>query len=178
MLPEMSLGKPGKLQMTVAPARVDVTVDMQLVGEQLDGKVEIAQRDLSLTPSAAGGVLGNRLHTALASSFASIDHANTTVTLSGTLDQPVYHFDSTLGSAVASAINRAATDVITAERDRLLAKSKQQVDAELAKLNSEFTAFQNKLNAELQGPGEILAALVSGSTTTEIGHSPFGQLFK
>ncbi len=151
---------------------------MNLVGDELTGSVQITQRGITLRPTVAGGVLGTRLQEALQQRVANIDQATTAVALSGTLDDPKFAFDSTLGTAVATAIQRAATDVIAAERERLLAKSQQQVDAELAKLNGEFVAFQDKLKTELQAPGDILAGLLTTGGKTEIGQSPFGQLLK
>ena len=178
-LPELSLGKQGKFQLVVAPTRANVTLRLKLVGDQLEGNVEIEQRGIALSPAVAGGSLGHRLQAALASNLAGIDHATTTVTLTGTLESPDLNFDSSLGTALAQAINRAATDVVAAERERLLAKSQQQVDAQLAKLNGEFAAFESKLNSELQAPGDILAGLLGKrGSDPQLGQSPFGQFLK
>ena len=179
LLPELTLGKKDKLQMAVAPSRADVKLELQLVGDVLTGQVQIAQRGIALSPTLAGGSLGKHLQSALAASVANINQATTTVAVTGTLDEPKFDFESTLGTALASAINNAAADVIAAQRDRLLAKSQEQVDAKLAKLNDEFTTFQKKLNAELQVPGDLIASLLGkGGDDTQIGQSPFGQLFK
>ncbi len=178
LVPELSLGKQGKLQMALAPSRADVTLDLKIVEDQITGSVEIAQRGIVLTPTVAGGSLGRRLQQALAASFANIDQAKTTVVVSGTLNRPDFGIDSTLGTAIATAVNGAATDLILAERKRLLAESQQQVDAQVAKLNQEFAVFEQKLNAELKAPGDILTGLLPRGSDTEIGQSPFGQLFK
>ena len=180
MLPQLALGKRDKLQMQLAPSRADITLHLHLVGDTLQGNVVVAQRGVQLTPAVTGGALGERLQSALASSVAGIEEARTTIHLAGTLDDPEFDFDSTLGTAVAQAVNNAAADVVAGERQRLLAKSQQQVDAQLAKLNSEFTAFQEKLATQLQGPGDVLANVLGGAglPQTEVGKLPFGQLFK
>ncbi|WP_425395525.1 TIGR03545 family protein [Aeoliella sp.] len=179
LLPEASLGREGKLQLAVAPTRADVVLTLHLVDDQLEGKLEVTQGALKIEPTVAAGSLGERLEAALTASIGRIDQASTTVDIRGTLNRPEFDLQSTLGEQLASSISQAAKDVVAAERQRLLARGQQEVDAQLAKLDNEFAAFQSKVASELQGPGDILATLLGqGGDDSQIGRSPFGQLFK
>lgn len=179
LLPETALGREGKLQLAVAPTRADVVLTLHLEDDQLEGQLELTQGALSIQPTVAAGAVGERLEAALVASIGRIDEASTTVNISGTLDRPEFDLHSTLGDQLANAISRAAKDVVAAERERLLARGQQEVDAQLAKLDGEFAAFQTKVASELQGPGDVLATLMGQkSGGPQVGSSPFGQLFK
>ncbi|MCO6042777.1 TIGR03545 family protein [Aeoliella sp. ICT_H6.2] len=179
LLPKTALGREGKLQLAVAPTRADVVLTLHLVDDKLEGKLELTQGALNIKPTVAAGALGERLETALTASIGRIEKASTTVDITGTLDHPQFDLHSTLGEHLATAISQAAKDVVASERQRLLALGQQEMDAQLAKLDNEFAAFQSKVATELKGPGEILALLTGQrGNDPQIGQSPFGQLFK
>lgn len=179
LLPATRLGREGKLQLRVDPTRADVTLTLNLVDDQLEGNLEIVQRGVQLTPSLGGGKLGGRLEAAIAQNISKVNDATTGVAITGTLDDPQFDVNSTLGSAVAQAVSRAASDVVAAERERLLAEAKELVDTQMASVSNRLNEITGRLAADLSEPGDILAGLTGQSgAATEIGRSPFGQLFK
>lgn len=179
VIPDASLGRAGKLHLAVAPSHANVVLALHLVDDKIEGTLEITQSGLAISPTIGAGSFGTRLQTALAGTVGRIHEAKTVVAVSGTLDDPDFDLDSTLGTELASAISRSAREVVTVERERLLAKGQQEMDKHVAKLNGELVAFQQKLNSELQGPGEVIASLLGQrGDDPQIGQSPFGQLFK
>lgn len=179
LMPSAELGKQGKLQLAVAASRANVTMNVKLVGDEIEGDVDIVQQGIAITPNIAPNVLGGRLQPVLAASLSRIDRSNTRVVLGGTLDSPKVDFESSLGDELAVAINRAAGEVARAEGERLLAKGQQQVDEKLAKLTGDFENFQSLLAGDLAGPGEIIASLLGQrDDENQIGRSPFGGFFK
>ena len=178
LLPAQALGKQGKLQVALQPSRANMSLTLQLVGDQLDGKLEVVQSDLHMTPTVNVGKLGDRFQSALATKLTGIDSATTTVVLTGTLDDPDYALESSLGTALASAIKQSTNEIVAAERDRLVAKAREKTDAHLASLNQQFNEFQTKITSELEGPGQVVANLLGTSSDSQLGRSPFGQLFK
>lgn len=179
VIPDASLGRAGKLHLAVDASQANVVLALHLVDDEIKGTLELTQTGLSINPTIGAGSFGTRLQTALAGTVGRIHEARTTVAVSGTLDDPSFDLDSTLGSELASAISRAAKDVVAVERERLLAKGQQEMDKHMAKLNGEFATFQQKMTGELQGPGEIIAGLLGQrGEESQIGQSPFGPLFK
>lgn len=179
LLPAARLGRDGKLQLSIEPTRADLTFALDLVDDELNGSLDIVQRGVQLTPSLGSGKVAARLETAIAQNLSKVNGARTAVAITGTLDAPRLEARSTLGNVVAQAIGRAANDVVVAERQRLLAQAQQLVDGRIAMMTSQLNDLTGKVAADLTAPGEILAGLSGqGGAATEIGRSPFGQLFK
>ncbi|QDU58203.1 TIGR03545 family protein [Aeoliella mucimassa] len=178
LLPAQAFGKTGKLQLALEPSRANISLAFHLEGDNLDGQVEIVQTGLQLTPTIAVGRLSDQLQSSLASNLSGVNSATTTVSLTGTLDDPSAKLDSTLGTALASAFKKSATDLVAGERDRLVAQARQKTDAQMAKINGQFAEFQAKVTSELDGPRQIVNNLLGTGSDTQVGRSPFGQLFK
>ncbi|MGI9457645.1 MAG: TIGR03545 family protein [Aeoliella sp.] len=179
VLPKLELGNQGPLRLAVSPSTADVSIQLQLEGDQLTGDIRIAQQGLTIEPNLSSNLLEGRLQSALAENVSRIDQSHTHVKIAGTLNSPRMEFSSTLGAALAEAVQRSATDVARAEGDRLVARGQQEVDAQIAKFTGECEKFQSQLTDELAAPGEIIANLLGQKGgDNQLGRSPFGQLFK
>ncbi|MEN1681259.1 MAG: TIGR03545 family protein, partial [Planctomycetota bacterium] len=135
-LPGMELGKGKKFGLDVSPSTASINVSLILNGDELSGDVQMVQQEFSATPTGdSNSVLAGAAREALAANLRRLPKIASRIDLGGTLDKPELRLWSNLGPAVASAMESAAQKALEQQADRLLAKSQQAVDAELAKLD-------------------------------------------
>lgn len=183
-LPERTMGKAEKLAVQLAPSEARLQAEITLVGEQLDGLISVAQKDIRA--SASLGVVRDELLTqALASSLESLQDISATVDLSGTLDSPQWKLHSNLGPQLAAGLKTALTGYVQQRAERALAKTRAQVDAQLAELAAKRDAAQQELLGQLGDQQQVLAQLApllggssGGFSLPQLGNLPLGKLRK
>lgn len=159
-----TLGNADKLVIEMNAGNASFVIDIRLTGEQLAGTIVFTQDSLQLTPQLAKSPNG-KLAKVLTESLAGIQRLGADVTLSGTLKKPKVKIKSDIGSQVAAGMNESVRKLVTQETEKVLAKSREKVDAELAKIDKLRTEAQDKLLAQLGEGQELLgqiAALTGG----------------
>lgn len=180
-VPGGSVGKQGKVQFTLSNSTADVLATFHLEGDHLTGKLVIAQQGLGVKPEISLAHLGQPLERSLQSRLANLRSGETVVTLDGTLTDPRVAIQSTVATALAEAITGSAIEVTNQVAQELIARGQQEVDAHLARLETELHQFQAKMEGELTGPGELVAQLLGqrpDGTPQLGGLLPPGSLFK
>ena len=169
-LPARTLGKADNLALEVAPGEASVRADVKLDGEQLAGVIEFRQG--STLAASTGAIRDDRIAQVLHESLAGIDRVDVTVQLAGTLQRPEWRIESNLGAQVAEGVNAAMRKYLTDRKDRLVAKVKDGVDEQLAKLAAARQAAQQELLGKLGENQQIvsqLAAMTGGEGATPGG---------
>ncbi|QDU90539.1 hypothetical protein Pla175_39450 [Pirellulimonas nuda] len=179
-LPKADLGAGRRLRLDVAPSTAAVSVSVRLEGDALDGDIQINQQQVRISSRVDGDfgpVSGRVLTGAVDQSLGRLDKLVTRVTLTGTLDEPKWEVWSTLGPAVAEAVDRAVAGVVQQQTDRLAGEAQKQVDAQLQKLDSQLAAARDKATAAIDEPVKKLEQLVAETTQKALGNAlPVQQL--
>lgn len=169
-----TLGNADKLAIEMNAGNASFVIDIQLTGEKLAGTIVFTQDSLQLTPQLAKSPNG-KLAKVLTQSLAGIQRLGADVTLSGTLKKPKVKIKSDIGSQVAAGMNESVRKLVTQETEKVLAKSREKVDAELAKIDKLRTEAQDKLLAQL-GEGQELLGQIAALTGGGKGKSGLGGL--
>lgn len=161
--PSLKLGPAAGLTLASSPSVGSLTVSLQTKGERLSGSLQLLQNDVSLTPTLADGAsrFTRQLAEAAQPRLGRLSQAATRVTLSGTLSAPKVEVWSSLGGAVAKSLSGAAEGVIAAERDRLLAESRSELNAKLAGYQQKLGLMHDAVSQVLAGSGTDLNQLAS-----------------
>ncbi len=155
-----TLGNADKLAIEMGEGFANFRVELSLIGDQLDGKIVFAQESLKLTPRLAKSPNG-QLTEVLGQALAGVQRLEAEVTLAGTLKKPRVKIDSDIGSQVASGLNSSVKRLVEERTEGLLAKSREQVDAQMQKLTQMREKAQQELLAQLGEGQELLGQLAS-----------------
>ena len=180
-IPGSSVGKPEHVRFEIAGSTADLLATIRLEGENLSGKLVVTQQGLGIKPEISIARFGAPLQQALAQRLANLRQGATEVTLSGTISAPQVAIDSTIAAALAEAITASATEITSQMAQELIDRGQQQVESQLAALEREMNQFTSKMEAELAGPGELVAQLLGqrGDGSPHVGGLlPAGSLFK
>lgn len=147
-VPSRTLGDAERLALGVSSGHLQIWAQLDLVGEQLSGRVLVQQADLKLSPA-----LPPKLATNLGPRFESVvkdvNKLQTEVLLTGTLDTPHWKLKSNLGPQLASGLSGALSAEL-AEREKALAATLEQyLLAQQTKLDELLAAQQQKVLAQL-----------------------------
>ncbi|MCA9268065.1 MAG: TIGR03545 family protein [Planctomycetales bacterium] len=133
---EQTLGDSQSLAVDVAPGKMQIAADLHLRGDTLAGDIRL-RRDaawrLHVSPQLGGDGLESRMQERL----ASVDAIEATVSLEGTLETPKMTFRSPIGKELQIALRGALADEIAARTQRLEAKTRRRIDAEITRLESQ-----------------------------------------
>lgn len=174
-LPGASLGNDRKLAMRMAPSTGSVSVSLRVEGERLTGELQLVQDRVTLTPIVGDQAtpLVRRLGTAAGHQVAAVSKPATRITLSGSLDQPKMAVWSTLGTAVAESLQKAAVGVAQAEAETRLTDASKLVEKEMAALDVLLAQATERLNREIDGPKGEIEQLASNWLGKQLGVGGF-----
>ncbi len=154
--PARTLGQADKLAVDVSRARAQLSVSMEIVGSQLHGELVIRQENVQLTPTLDPAFGGGQICELVASSLEGVDRIEAQAQVSGTLAEPLWKLDSNLGPALASGITQAIAAHVNERHQQLIAKTYQEVDAHLTRLEQAFEAQREEMLSQLEiGHGQI-----------------------
>lgn len=139
-LPEQLLGEKNSMLITMGPAsRIQADIQINATGDRLTGELIFRHSNVSLHVDQLHELVGGTdAALQLNQGLVSVDRFETRATLSGTLEDYEFQFDSDLGSRFASAANQLLNK--NRERQIGLRKSKLQdvATTELSKLTDEI----------------------------------------
>ena len=157
---ERTLGKADKMTIAMAEGIAHMRVELSLIDDKLSGEILFEQEELQLTPHLAKSPNG-QLARSLEQALAGVQRLQANVTLDGTLKKPKLKIDSDIGSQVAAGLNATVKRVLEEQTEGLLAKSRAQVDAQLAKISQLQEKAQSELMGQLGEGQELLTQLAS-----------------
>jgi hypothetical protein len=162
-----SLGRAEQLRLLVTPSSASLSANIRVEGDELQGDVQLVQKDARITPDRSTEFGGKSFETALAASLASQKSVATRVSLGGTLEKPSCTLSSDLGSVVADAIRLAAEKVEQEHARAVLAAARKRVDERLATLDRQISEEQAKFRARIAPSPERLNAIARSQTRRE-----------
>ena len=142
------LGKADKLAIQVAPGESALQIQLDLVGDQLQGQIGFRQPNVQLLPHVSAGLGGDLVAQRLTTATSNIRDLEAVVHLTGTLRKPSWKLQSNLGTQLASGFQTAVQDELLARQEQLMARANAEVDQAVGKLEQQLLAKQNEL---LQG---------------------------
>ena len=128
--PKRLLGRPGQLAMTVSPGIAQVSIRLELAGDDLTGRFSIRQEPVELVPEIAAQYGGRTLAAKLQ-----------------------WKLRSNLGAQLAQAFQELLRHDLETRRDELVQLVQTKVDAEMARFQQMFLAKQQDLLARVQRSG-------------------------
>lgn len=155
-----TLGNANKFAIEMAGGPADMQIDLQLVGDQLTGEILFQQESLQLTPRLAKSPSGTLTKT-LDQSLAGVQRLEASVNLAGTLKRPKLTIHSDLGSQVAAGLNASVGRLLDEQKNKLLAGSREQLDAQMQKVKQLQEQAQQELLANLGEGQELLGQLAA-----------------
>ena len=157
---QRTLGNADKLAIEMGEGVAQFKVELDLRGDELSGEVLFAQESLELTPRLAKSPSKN-LSAVLDGALAGVQRLEAKVSLTGTLEKPKVTIASDIGNQVAAGFNASVKSLVQNRADGLLAKSREQVDAQLAKLTKLREQAQQELLGQLGEGQELLGQLAA-----------------
>lgn len=174
VIPKLNLGGK-KFSLATEPSPAALSVSLLLEGEQLSGDVQLVQSKIRFTHHAGASDASapvELVQSAIRTNLEKLPTVVTRVSLSGTLDEPMWGLSSNLGPAVAGAMETAIAGAVDQQTERLLAASQKEVDAQLAKFNEELAAATARVEPLLSAPNDLLKQIAGAAP----GASQFGKL--
>lgn len=158
-LPKLSFGHSKKLRLSLAHSTASVKVSVLLEGEKLSGDVQLVQRHVQVTPTVGEELVRCGFETELGSELKVVESVETRISLSGTLEHPQCQVWSSLGPAVAEALNRALVDTTAAQTRQILSESHHRVDERLAELDRKIAEAQATFEPQIEDVTDSLDQL-------------------
>ena len=119
---------------------------VRLDGDQLQGRVHLAQAPLSVALGETADEFAQRW---VAPALSTVTSADTTLHLSGALNQPDWHLESDLGPQIARGFNQLVFQEIDVQRTRLLAQADDVARQQIGMLSTVVNGRARELLAEL-----------------------------
>ena len=168
-----TIGSEDKLAIQVAPSMATFHVDLTVTGDQLAGEIVYQQPDAQLQV-ASRSEKNQRLISALGSAIQNVNQIEANITLAGTLESPEFNLQSDLGHQLAAGINSSVKKMLAEQSEKLLASTREKVDAQLNQLAEARTKTQTELLAKLGEHQQFLtqlAALSQGGSIPQLSRS-------
>jgi uncharacterized protein (TIGR03545 family) len=147
-LPARTLGDPERLALGASAGNLQIWAQLELVGDQLTGRVLLQQPELHLTPALPAKLAGN-LGPRFERVVGDVRQLQAEVLLSGTLDEPAWTLHSNLGPQLATGLS-AALAAELAEREQALATALQTyLAAQQTRLDERLAVEQQKVLDQL-----------------------------
>ena len=167
---------------TMSPGEAALRADIALENKELAGSITLVQKGLALRTESKSGANAKAFDT-INKALAAVDGFTATVALSGTIEKPSWKLDSDLGPQIATTLQSTAEELIRQPAERALAESRSQIESELANLEAQRLAAQEKLLDRLGAQHQALAQLVlakprdmgARKTVPQIGQLPWGK---
>ena len=151
-LPSSTLGG-GMLTMQLSPGKTGLQLHLTLTEDQLAGQIVLMQpsvqiQRLNQSTSTEKPAMA-KLARLVEQSLAQIEQLETSVWLSGTLDQPQWKIESNLGPQVAQGTNQALQQLLQQQTIALQESIGKQAQQSLTQLAEQREKAQQKLLARL-----------------------------
>ena len=166
--PSQMLGNSESLEIELADSRIQVDLDINMLGDQLGGTLHFSHSKCAMLVNQLHQIAGgDEVKLRLNQELLRINQFRTTATLGGTLDAPIVQFESDLGPKLAKAmdqIHRVQSEQQTAELRRRL---KTRFDTELQQVDAMLSENFSQLAKLLDGEETRVAELLENLPQTE-----------
>lgn len=144
-----TLGNPEQMAIQYAAQSTQLQGQMQLIGQNVSGQIQVVQSPVVLQAMTSDKekALYQRL---LNQSLQGIQHFETNVGFSGTIDDMNWTVESNLGEQISGGMSNALAQAWKAGQAQLQAKADQLLKGELEKLNGSMSQQYQQLTQNLK----------------------------
>ena len=142
LLPRVTLGHSDQIEMTIEPSSATLSISVTVDGNELTGDIQLVQQNVRITPAAGSDFANVPITSPLGETLGRIDSLATRISLGGTLDNPTCKLWSSLGPAVAEAMERAVQRAGGQHARTLLVNAGKRVDERLTSVERQMTEQQ------------------------------------
>lgn len=176
LLPKLEMGQAEQLSLTLAPSEASLAGNLVIHGEALAGEIQLVQNRVQAAPALHGNLRSVPLAAALSETLQKADRLTLRIALSGTLDEPQCTLWSSIGPAVAEAMEIALLRAAQDRSQKLLAQAERQVDEQLADLERTATEQHAHLMAQMgSATGEVERIANQQSAPRRLSHEQLGR---
>jgi hypothetical protein len=176
LLPRLELGRAQELCLAIAPSDASLSANLAVSGEALVGEIQLAQKRVEVTAALDGNLRNVPLAAALGDVLQKADGITLRIALSGTLAEPQCTLWSSIGPAVAEAMEFALVRAAEDRSRQLLAQAQRQVDERLAALERTATQQHAQLTAQMSGAtGELEKIASQQPAPRRLSHEHLGR---
>lgn len=156
--PARTLGNPEQLAVSLGPGEMLTWAELNLVGEELTGRVLVEQKELQITtklPEHYGPRIAQRVQEAT----THVNVLQAEVRLAGTLDRPTWKLQSNLGPQLAASLTAALRAELDARQVEIAAKLDQYLEGERTRLADRMRAQEEKVSQKLANSAQEMEGL-------------------
>jgi uncharacterized protein (TIGR03545 family) len=176
LLPKLELGRAEQLSLTLAPSEASLAGNLVIHGEALTGEIQLVQNRVQAAPALHGNLRNVPLAAALSETLQRADRLTLRIALGGTLSEPQCTLWSSIGPAVAEAMEIALKRAAHDRSQQLLAQAERQVDEQLADLERTATQQHAHLMAQTgSATGEVERIANQQSAPRRLSHEQLGR---
>lgn len=127
-------GNPQEFAIESHPATLRIALELTIEDNQLQGHVDFAQHEASLTASWPGSRREGQANRTVQAALEELSVVNGSLDISGTLDHPVWTLESDLGEEIANRMQDVLYDELEERAEMLVQQYQRQVNAEMDQL--------------------------------------------
>lgn len=182
--PGQRWGDAGRLEVGVAPGVAELGVELQLIGNRIEGRIVCRQPSVELTPRVAERFGGAALARPLQTAAREIKNLELVIPLRGELSRPRWSLESNVGAQLAAGFNGAIRQELANRATQLTRQADRVIQQELARCETVFgrqAELQQWLRFNERQVDEFKQWAIrrSGAPAELLGRElPFGNLFK
>jgi uncharacterized protein (TIGR03545 family) len=176
LLPKLELGQREQLSLTLAPSEASLSGHLVINGDALVGEIQLLQRRVQAAPALHGNLRNVPLGATLGETLQKADGLTLRIAVGGTLAEPKCTLWSSIGPAVAEAMELALLRAANDRAQQLLAQAQRQVDERLAALERTATQQHSALTAQISGAASELGKIaVQQWAPRRLSHEQLGR---
>ncbi len=169
-LPERILGDSGQLALKVSPARAHYWAQINVHGESLSGEMLIKQEGASLQPIMGQSLQATPVAGLVSEASGRIAAINTSIQLSGSLDNPRWSLRSNLGHELADNLQDSLRRQLVARNEIRLKSVQQDSLGRIAKIEASLTAQYAALLESIEAANGAIRHVVD-HVATRVGET-------
>ena len=181
--PRRVLGQDEQLALVIPPGELRLTVDIDLRGERIDGRVILTQAAEGIQAKVASEYGGTRLAAHLDRVLVQLGQIEAVVEVSGTVSHPDWKLHSTLGRHLASSFEQVLDDELNSQREQLVTRLNDHLKSQLERFDQLLAAKQEEVFSRLRFSHQEMDQLRQHVASrqgvpTNLGGQPFRELFR
>lgn len=157
--PRRLLGRPEELALVVSPGDTRISLRLELVGEELSGRLAVRQEPIELVPELSAPYGGPALASRLREALRQVHQIEASAEISGTLDRPQWKAQSNLAPLVVRGFQELLGRELETRREELTRLVQHEIHQHTASFEQSFAARQQALLAVAQQGGMDLQQL-------------------
>ncbi|MCA9175836.1 MAG: hypothetical protein KDB14_15225 [Planctomycetales bacterium] len=142
-------GDPAEFAIEASESTMRIAMQIEVTENDLNGRIEFAQANASLTPSWPGSRQSAHANQSIQLALQELNAVEGVVAVSGTLDHPVWNLDSDLGNQIVVQMQDVLRTELQQRTELLVRQYRSQADAELQDMVAAVDAQEQQVVGQL-----------------------------